>query len=112
MNYELAKQLKDAGFPTKRFNRYDPIFPNQEADDMNHMSVSVFKIPLSELIEACGGDFYGVFTLYEKNRITKKWAAVHRTESSAMGGEAKETNAFGSTPDEALAKLWLEINKK
>jgi hypothetical protein len=97
MTYELAKQLKDAGFPLKTTN-----FEYKE------MVTEAFKIndlwylfpTLSELIEACGD---GYFCLEGRGR----WIAEcpHSTLRTLIQGE-------GSTPEEAVANLWLELNKK
>jgi len=55
------------------------------------------KFDLSSLIEACGD---GYFTL-----------SSHQSGWQAKRGlEDKWIN--GSTPEEAVAKLWLELNKK
>lgn len=86
MTYELAKQLKDAGFEKKNGA---PIFIEDD----------VFPPTLSELIEACETwiDVYG----YKDN-----WSASTET---AMDNKNIH---HGSTPEEAVARLWLALNKK
>lgn len=89
MKYELAKELKDAGFPLARYG-YDP-----------EGAVAGQIVPtLSELIEACGEDFL---------KLTKDvtgWLAYGEDEPL----EPLET--VGPTPEEAVARLWLALNKK
>ncbi len=84
MNYELAKQLKDAGFPQD-----ECCVHGKSGHD------HVFEPSLSELIEACGDEFHGLW------RVMDEWFA-----KDARGLEIK-----GSTPEEAVAKLWLALNK-
>lgn len=84
MNYELAKQLKDAGFPI-----------------IEHEEPRYWTFPtLSELIEACDKlDGFG-----QLGRANKGWNVWK------LG--IRRPVAFGETPEEAVAKLWLELNKK
>jgi len=66
----------------------------------------IMKYPtLSELIEACGGKFHYLSDsscFKNLEGITQKWVA-HSKDHSRMG--------LGSTPEEAVAKLWLELDK-
>lgn len=89
MNDELLKQLKDAGFEKSNNAQWF-----QEKDYPT----------LSELIGACGGDrFYGL----NYNRSFKiKWLAEGMIDDDTIIGEN------GTTPEEAVAKLWLELNNK
>ncbi len=86
MNYELAKQLKDAGFPQTGDNQ------NGYANDGGYEPL------LSELIEACGDKFMDLHYFSD----TKTWLAV----------SDENTTARSSTPEEAVANLWLALNKK
>lgn len=96
MDYELCKKLKEAGFQQK-INPEAPPWFNK------FMEETVINTPtLSELIEACGDG------LQELSR------AVH----SAWGTNPRHTDcdAFdyqteGETPSEAVANLWLELQK-
>jgi hypothetical protein len=84
MTYELAKKLKDAGFKSQYF-RTEDYYP-----DVN--------VPtLSELIEACGGNAKALIQQDSKTQ----W-------EYAVDGKG----ALGQTPEEAVANLWLELNKK
>ena len=58
MNYELAKQLKDAGFPQGEY-------PFYVKDAFNHFKKEIVYYPnLSELIEACEGDYFELIKNY------------------------------------------------
>jgi len=74
---------------------------------------------LSELIEACAAKMAAMNTFEEKhwmefwfnygydNKVFE-WAAGHA--HGADRDEADQENYFGSTPEEAVAKLWLALN--
>ena len=91
MNYKLAKQLKDAGFPKKV----------QEYTVCKECSRPVPPISnggypsLEELIEACGEFMF-----------LRVWG-----DGSAIAESVKE-KAEGKTPLIAVARLWIELNKK
>lgn len=122
MNYELARGLKDAGFPQKEYGSYgdgeryqfretdDPFVPNNRTmwvryynDDFiqEHLSEIVYFPTLSELIEACEEEFYSV----NQNATNdgKGWSA------ESWGSADVET---GNSPSEAVARLWLALNRK
>lgn len=95
MTYELAKQLKDAGF--------QQIIPG---DNRPHGGIwergleGEAMIPtLSELIDACGADFKSL-------RLDRGgWIA----DASAW---LRLSSITGSTAEQVMAELWLAINKK
>ena len=89
MDYELAEQLKHAGFP-QRLNRDDR--ENQILTD-NEL---VHYPDLSELIEACGEPF-----AFLKKTLSNEWISV---------SYGFKSSAPCSTPDEAVAKLYLALN--
>lgn len=93
MNHELAKKLKDAGFKSsKNFGGEQKLLIY--ADEAEWMSPT-----LSELIEACGDRFFALYRQYpERNYRADAWK-----------GDEK---ALGSTPEEAVANLWLALNEK
>lgn len=117
MNYELAKQLKDAGFPFKvgtyeyrhceghldskeEWNDYMDKCSGQGGE--GQCSCICHSIPtLSELIEACGEGF---------NTLTRYGKSV--TSGYRAWGWNGDDDCDGSTPEEAVARLWLELNKK
>lgn len=112
MNYELCKELKDAGFKSNSGNIFISNYINKPIEKCENCAEEygfepyndeVVYIPsLSELIEACGNDFECL-----KYRGSNKWECG---EISPF--ELWTTLSEGSTPEEAVARLWLEINKK
>lgn len=102
MTYELAKQLKDAGFP-------------QNGTPLNMVNYA----DLSELIEACGDDFRNLEKHDEEEinmaailDIDSRWTAYGTEKERNDKRLALIPNYFGSTPEEAVANLWLALNKK
>jgi hypothetical protein len=105
ITYELAKKLKDAGFPQK-----GECFESENLDSAANSGVNVFRenvyYPnLSELIEACGNGFRA---LGRETDLEGTWVAC---EDITQGDEWKNSR-HGSTPEEAVAHLFLELNKK
>ena len=107
MNYKLAKQLKDAGFPQEDLIMNIDRFVDSgkvTSEDYSTLMASEYDkkqdrcfIPtLSELIEACGASELEFW-------IRKDCAKVR------AGNGAYST---GKTPSEAVANLYCEINKK
>ena len=109
MKYELLQKLKDAGFPSKH-----PIVTGSKDyyESGEHVSVPT----LEELIDACG-DYFALFG---------PKCSLKRTEDSDFGeifiderdltewvarGESNEIEGLGETPEEAVAKLWLALQK-
>ena len=98
MNYKLAKELKDAGFPVEWF-------------------IFSWRYPtLSELIEACGDEFLELLKGY---RTAKDYPFVGWKAWSTSEAAKKRDNdddgyiaGRGKTPEEAVARLWLALNKK
>lgn len=114
MHYELALELKSAGFPQRHldsdFNGWSRFF--YEEDGLireNTLSVnpsdndSIYDPTLSELIEACGSNLQALV------KEDGKWVAAQRW-NNYEGYFCLERS--GPTPEEAVAKLWLELNKK
>lgn len=113
MNYELAKKLKNAGFPYTE-KTYQVVYPPgviqkpgsyigagmSEVIDQGQVRIPT----LSELIEACGLEFK--LLEYDPIQIDLdlRWMALPNPTSTH--GE------YGSTPEEAVANLYLALNKK
>ena len=120
MNYELAKKLKDAGFPFKDHIEYETVrgekveypinvtnkdiiqsefstdFETKISKTTNYLA---YNIPtLEELIEACGNKF-GTLQL-----TILGWSALTSWTPPQVFS--------GSTPKEAVANLWLALNSK
>jgi hypothetical protein len=89
MEYALAKQLKDAGFP-----QLSTSFTTTIEGDLT-------AVPsLSELIEVCGEDVGTLELLLDENRHWC-WRAQSRNGLAVGRGEF---------PTEALARLWLVLH--
>ena len=121
MDYKLAKQLKDAGFPQEtlwywieengkwsletedHWNTVDGEWGMcRDIKDMQHVSSPT----LPELIEACGEKFEELVR-FDSN----VWQA------NPCGGNYQDLVCRGekltfATPEEAVSFLWLKINKK
>jgi predicted nucleic acid-binding Zn ribbon protein len=99
MDYTLAKKLKDAGFVQKGkgyIERWD--FAQDEP---------LYIPTLSELIDACGERFEELNKI--GHGIKPKWnAASYSCEE--CGWDGMEVGR-GLTKEEAVANLWLAINK-
>lgn len=108
MNYELVEQLKDAGFhqfslPFER-SAYNHTAWIQNPGNPDEL---VYKPTLSELIEACGESFNSL------SRVNKNGSeAVADKEDMIWKASCWEQFVLSETPEEAVAKLWLELNKK
>lgn len=106
MNYELAKKLKDNGFPQYeghfRFKAWIEAQNIKTDYTESHHPEAVHCPTLSELIEACGEDFW---SLTRVNKVM--WGATVLDNEMNMKylGE-------GSTPEEAVANLWLMLQSK
>lgn len=115
MTYELAKQLKDAGFPQTYVDgslwgnevaqiRIRYISPVSELDGEDYV-----KYPtLSELIEAIGIKFISLSLNTTPKNTEEMWVAIG-AKLSVAGYMCQKP---GSTPEIAVAKLWLELNRK
>lgn len=112
MNYELAKQLKDAGFLLKICGLesyhgmmgvcYDPrkifVFDNERYHEPT----------LSELIEACVDSFKCLELV--NTREDYKWEASADYYCCDEHGNGRHFRG-GSTPEEAVANLFIALNK-
>ena len=104
MDYELAKQLKAAGFPQKGDWWFRKYYDGEIGKINAHRDIpakeDAYSPTLSELVEACLGLGHH-FCLHYANG----WNA----ETSRGSARILET---AKTPEEAVAKLWIELNKK
>jgi len=104
MNYKLAKQLKEAGFDQLNYDGDGKLSPGIKNNEGKEYNYEVVYIPtLSELIDACEPFITRIFRIdFDiKTGKTKTWGA---------GNE--DIFFIGKTKKEAVAKLWLKINKK
>ena len=121
MNYELAKELKDAGFPQGvKFGSmvYDWKYkespelivlndgcwsPECECPSFTFPPDDYLKDPsLLELIEACGGRYFALV------QDGYGWKAFNNPDPQST----THLCGYGPTPEEAVAKLWIALNKK
>ena len=124
MNYELAKKLKDAGFPqTGEYFFGKNVGEEWEPRHQDHWAESSFPgfeegpicPTLSELIEACGDKFRVLYLKTEEwqNGGTVKiheWQAGKNIWWDMEEVNGEEPRGIGQTPEEAVANLWLKIN--
>jgi hypothetical protein len=99
MNYSLAKQLKDVGFPQNS--------PSSTLFDDNYEN-PVCEPSLSELIAACGD-----IELVLKRESNGTWWAARELENTPGGYTTpfEDWHNEGKTPEIAVALLWLALNK-
>jgi len=101
MNYELAKQLKDLGFP-QHLERGKLVF----TDDGEIIKSSDYSLvpTLEELIEACGEEFHGL------RKGKDEWFADARKPFvKPYKGKRWKLTRSDKTPKEAVAKLWIAL---
>jgi hypothetical protein len=111
MTYELAKELKDAGFPQEGDGGF--CLDNDCKDDRKTCTCIAYQPTLSELIEACGDEFLALRHAPSRYRGDPESRPM---DWQACGGEFRATHwsyqQSGYTPEEATARLWLALNQK
>ncbi len=100
MTEELTLQLKDAGLPISISNTQ--YFPPQPGFKYKEKYYLIYPT-LSELIDACGGRFAELSSA--SSPIDHPWTASGRPIRDMICGH-------GETKEEAVANLWLVLNKK
>lgn len=95
INIELAKELKEAGFPRGTQGKTAVEFV--DVDGKHYFDIYIPT--LSELIEACGDDF-GVLEYCKED---KEWSACNQD---------REFIQLAETRDEAVAKLYIVLHEK
>lgn len=102
MTYELAKKLKDAGFPLLDIEEPRTKVKSDTRINNNNQLYDYIEIPtLSELIEACGD---GLSELVREPQPdgSHSWWCRSKYPHDLLNHK---------TPKEAVAKLWLKLNK-
>lgn len=110
MNYETAKKLKEAGYSqTMRSGTIVTDGLLYEDNEGPHMD-NAYAPTLSELIEACPKIHpqEGYIFNFNLNWYEGRWYAEYEFTDGWCEGEG----GTGSTPEIAVANLWLAINKK
>lgn len=133
MTYELARQLKDAGFPQKDEGNFycgghTWYHDNEEGEyeecpaknDVQReeycesqgmtMEFAIYIPTLSELIEACTNLTCLKKTVPERGSLRPRWIA--EAWPYLMDAQTTQVQSIGDTPEEAVARLWLALNKK
>ncbi len=117
MDYKLAKQLKDAGFKQEGFGDshcgcMDTPTKKVTAEDCR--KEHVYFPTLSELIEACGDRFRTLLLGIEGYPNKEERWTCHGDEEADGWDEINDWRGSfnGKTPDIAVAKLYLKLNKK
>lgn len=120
MTYERAKKLKEEGFPQhlRQYPRYYednelnmPTVRRQlmvenpaiELSDEYTQNATVYIPTLSELIAACGDEF-GTLGRAKNTQGEISWGATMRSKQY-------ESMYWGNSPQEAVANLWLALQK-
>ena len=113
MNYKLALKLKEVGFKCQHDVDADCVYGGcRIPDDWDSDTPSeiVHSPTLEELIEACGNQIASIrigTKRTDEREVTTWWYAYSATDLDAKG-----VTVDGATPTEAVANLWIEINKK
>lgn len=104
MNYQLAKQLGDAGFPLIKVST-DPL-ARRMGLFFAFDGVDYYEPSLDELIEVCGENF-GTLSQHVERKLWEATSKIEKDKPAVRG--------MGATPSEAVASLWLawmnEVNK-
>jgi len=108
MDYELAKELKDAGFSQEHGGGQYLVEGHISIKDGLTESSPAYAPTLEELIDACGIGF-GALGLDSERTFEQKpfYACAVVTKQ----GEWLGPYGHGSAPTEAVARLWLSLNK-
>ncbi len=100
IKYDLALALKNAGFP--QLYKDGEVLLEDMLESGEHEPDTAYAPTLSELIEACGDKFHGVYV------AGGNWKA-HGFKSD---NEFDDAFTHGETPEIAVANLYLQINSK
>ena len=96
MDKELVKELYASGFTC----------PGNSTQFYEYPGVSLAIPLLSELIEACGDDFGYLL----KSRLAMgEWQCSNESTGNIVN--IKKIIVKGLSPEEVVARLWLELNK-
>ncbi len=115
MNYELARELKDAGWPQWLresvrtcfyYNEFGTLMFWPWGDQEPDLSEYTRSPDLSELIEACGIRFQYLSLHPAPDSLSMVWEA-----RANWNMQLKPLDSKGKTPEEAVARLWLALNK-
>ena len=130
INYKMAKALKEAGFKYKAPETYQEAYTSggklayMDCDkggvfwldnDVLDEEDLIFIPTLSELIDACGKRFAKLTRLIPPNprKARRQLWLAYGFELEPIDNTAPKPmiSEMGKTPEEAVAKLWLKLNK-
>jgi hypothetical protein len=118
MNYELAKQLKDSGFPQEGLLKYGQgwnfvVSPDSPKDahgipaaEYERLQDKCYCPTLSELIAACGEPFDQLIQGKPRGNVFCATGSIFEKD----GTSNTYRTSFHATPEEAVAKLWLALH--
>ena len=95
IDFKLALELKDAGFPQHEFEKHNK-------DCLNRVNMDVCFPTLSELIKECVKLLGRCSFTLQYNAPIETWQTFNK-ESFVFDGES---------PEEAMVKLFINLNKK
>jgi hypothetical protein len=102
IDFALANKLKKAGFPQGGNGRWT-VDPEQiVARDRAYVPT------LSELIQACGEQFWCIIRLQHPDADGQRWLV--RDATVDFNGNTPAFQISGKSPEEAVARLWLVLN--
>lgn len=102
ITYELAKRLKDSGFPQKNWP-HPKLYDHSQEKWIDGKAQGIIDeegsyVPtLEELIEACGNEFIALVKQLDADRLP--WRC-----------DTNKTRTYGHSPSEAVANLYLALN--
>lgn len=99
INYELARALRDAGFPQELKRGY--LSSGKTPVNQSIIAAQCYFPTLEELIWACEPYLFKIV----KTPLSKWEVEVSQRDTPII-------YAQGSTPSEAVANLWLALNKQ
>ena len=97
MDFRLALKLKDAGFPQRNNIRAQAF--HERKDEY------IFAPTLEDLIKACDERMEGL-------DLKRKFKGVEVYWQAQVVKNTVFVDAEGDTMEEAVANLWIELNKK
>lgn len=119
IDYKLAEELKDAGFVFKEVDTKSSTlvgtlisstgFTDGELIVFKDNSTIYFLPTLSELIEACGNNFRNVSLTTEPSKL---WHTTGVNVPQPNEPRYVFSVFDGYTPEEAVVRLWLALNKQ
>jgi len=110
ITYQLAKELKEAGFPQEVTWYY--VGESKELETEDHWLTVDWE--WGDCREWCDVDHLACPTLSELIEAVGDYVSLVGTEGAFVASSSASVapEFFGATPEEAVAKLWLALNRK